>query len=320
MKRWLVISLLAMMALSFVGCQNSTTADSDTSVNSIESTVPVTESQIKNDIYNLYDYENDEVFYVEKMDLNDKLSALCTTYEFSFLSDGYQIKAYISIPMESIKSQQPCKCILHNRGGHYNYGSLDYEYVSLVCAYTGRAVVACEIRGDNGSEGYDQFGGDELHDVFKLIDLCEDRFKFIDMNDFCVMGVSRGGMTAYMTARQDKRVKKLVVFSGVSDLFDCYDEREEKMKQVLRDCIGGSPEELPDEYKNRSAVYWADEITIPVLLIHSKGDTKVSFAQAEKMYDLLKDHTDCTFISHDDDLHGIHEDDIPKVIEWLENK
>ena len=38
------------------------------------------------------------------------------------------------------------------------------------------------------------------------------------------------------------------------------------------------------------------------------------------MYELLKDHTDCTFISHDDDLHGIHEDDIPKVIEWLENK
>ena len=163
MKKLFALSLSAVMALSFVGCQNSTTADSDTSVNSIESTVPVTESQIKNDIYNLYDYENDEVFYVEKMDLNDKLSALCTTYEFSFLSDGYQIKAYIAIPMESIKSQQPCKCILHNRGGHYNYGSLDYEYVSLVCAYTGRAVVACEIRGDNGSEGYDQFGGDELH-------------------------------------------------------------------------------------------------------------------------------------------------------------
>ena len=167
---------------------------------------------------------------------------------------------------------------------------MDYEYVSLVCAYTGRAVVACEIRGDNGSEGYDQFGGDELHDVFKLIDLCEDRFKFIDMNDFCVMGVSRGGMTAYMTARQDKRVKKLVVFSGVSDLFDCYDEREEKM------------------------------INIPVLIVHSKGDERVPFEQAQKMYDLLKDHTDCTFISHDDDLHGIHEDDIPKVIEWLENK
>ena len=84
--------------------------------------------------------------------------------------------------------------------------------------------------------------------------------------------------------------------------------------------IGGSPEEMPEEYEKRSAVYWADEINIPVLIIHSKGDEKVSFEQAQKMYELLKDHTDCTFITHDDDLHGIHEDDIPKVIEWLENK
>ncbi len=316
MKKFPSITLSAVMALSMAGCGTA----ENTSVNSTDNTPSAVESSAVNDIYNLYDYENDEVFYVDKLDLNDQLSAVCTTYEFSFLSDGYQIKAYIAIPMESIKSQQPCKCILHNRGGHYNYGSLDYEYVSLVCAYTGRAVVACEIRGDNGSEGYDQFGGDELHDVIKLIDLCENHFKFVDMNDFCVMGVSRGGMTAYMTARQDKRVKKLVVFSGVSDLFDCYDKREEKMKQVLIDCIGGSPEELPEEYEKRSAVCWADEINIPVLIVHSRGDERVPFEQAQKMYELLKDHTDCTFISHDDDLHGIHEDDIPKVIEWLENK
>ena len=316
MKKFLSITLSAVMALSMAGCGTA----ENTSVNSTDNTPSAVESSAVNDIYNLYDYENDEVFYVDKLNLNDRLSAVCTTYEFSFLSDGYQIKAYIAIPIESIKSQQPCKCILHNRGGHYNYGSLDYEYVSLVCAYTGRAVVACEIRGDNGSEGYDQFGGDELHDVFKLIDLCEDRFKFIDMNDFCVMGVSRGGMTAYMTARQDKRIKKIIVCSGIADLFQSYEEREDGMKQVLRDCIGGSPEEMPEEYEKRSAVYWADEINIPVLIVHSKGDERVPFEQAQKMYELLKDHTDCTFISHDDDLHGIHEDDIPKVIEWLENK
>ena len=316
MKKFISGILSFIIALSILGCQNENLSDSEISVDLSS----IIESSVEENIFDMYAYENDEVFYVDEIELRDDLAEKCKTYEFNFLSDGYQIKAYISIPMESIKSQQPCKCILHNRGGHYNYGSLDYEYVSLVCAYTGRAVVACEIRGDNGSEGYDQFGGDELHDVFELIDLCEDRFKFIDMNDFCVMGVSRGGMTAYMTARQDKRVKKLIVFSGVSDLFDCYDEREEKMKQVLIDCIGGSPQEMPEEYEKRSAVYWADEINIPVLIIHSKGDEKVSFEQAQKMYELLKDHTDCTFITHDDDLHGIHEDDIPKVIEWLENK
>ena len=288
MKKFISGILSFIIALSILGCQNENLSDSEISVDLSS----IIESSVEENILDMYAYENDEVFYVDEIELRDDLAEKCKTYEFNFLSDGCQIKAYISIPMESIKSQQPCKCILHNRGGHYNYGSLDYEYVSLVCAYTGRAVVACEIRGDNGSEGYDQFGGDELHDVFKLI----------------------------VTARQDKRVKKLIVFSGVSDLFDCYDEREEKMKQVLIDCIGGSPQEMPEEYEKRSAVCWADEINIPVLIVHSRGDERVPFEQAQKMYELLKDHTDCTFITHDDDLHGIHEDDIPKVIEWLENK
>ena len=118
MKKFLSLTLSAVMALSLTGCGTA----ENTSVNSTDNTPSAVESSAVNDIYNLYDYENDEVFYVDKLDLNDQLSAVCTTYEFSFLSDGYQIKAYIAIPMESIKSQQPCKCILHNRGGHYNYG------------------------------------------------------------------------------------------------------------------------------------------------------------------------------------------------------
>ena len=316
MKKFLSVTLSAVLALSVAGCGTS----GNISVNSTDNTPSAVESSAVNDIYNLYDYENDEVFYVDKLDLNDKLSAVCTTYEFSFLSDGYQIKAYIAIPNENIQSQTPCKCLLYNRGGHYNYGSLNYEYLSTICTYTKRIVVACEIRGDNGSEGYDQFGGDELHDVIKLIDLCENHFKFVDMDDFCTMGVSRGGVTEYMTARQDKRIKKIIVCSGIADLFQSYEEREDGMKQVLRACIGGSPEELPEEYEKRSAVYWADEITVPVLLIHSRGDTKVSFEQAEKMYELLKDHTECTFITYDDDVHGFHEEDILKIIQFLEKQ
>lgn len=313
MKKFLSITLAAVMALSLVSCGSS----GDTSVGSESSVPSAVENSVRN-IYDLYDYENDEVFYVDKMDLDDELAEVCTTYEFSFLSDGYQIKAYMAIPNESIEAQTPCKCLIYNRGGHYDYTPLDYRSVSVICACTKRIVVACEIRGGNGSEGYDRFGGDELHDVIKLTDLCENHFSFVDMDDFCAMGISRGGIATYMSARQDKRVKKIAVLSGICDLFSAYEEREEGMKQVLRDCIGGSPEEMPEEYEKRSALYWADEINIPVLLIHSKGDSKVPFAQVEKMYEKLKDHTDCTFIVHDDDLHDLHEEDIPKIVEWLQ--
>ena len=313
MKKFLSVTLAAVMALSLVSCGSS----GDISVNPESSTPSAVENSVRN-IYDLYDYENEEIFYVDKMQLDSELAEVCTTYEFSFLSDGYQIKAYMAIPNESIEAQTPCKCLIYNRGGHYNYGSLDYRSVSVICAGTKRIVVACEIRGGNGSEGYDRFGGDELHDVIKLTDLCENHFSFVDMDDFCAMGISRGGIATYMSARQDKRVKKIAVLSGICDLFNAYEEREEKMQQVLRDCIGGSPEEMPEEYEKRSALYWADEINIPVLLIHSKGDRQVPFSQVEKMYEKLKDHTDCTFIVHDDDLHDLHDEDIPKIVEWLQ--
>ena len=313
MKKFLSVTLAAVMALSLVSCGSS----GDISVNPESSTPSAVENSVRN-IYDLYDYENDEVFYVDKMNLDGELAKVCTTYEFSFLSDGYQIKAYMAIPNESMEAQKPCKCLIYNRGGHYNYGSLNYKSLSSICAATKRIVVGCEIRGDNGSEGYDQFGGDELHDVIKLIDLCENHFSFIDMDDFAAIGVSRGGIATYMSARQDKRIQKIIVLSGMADLFKGYEEREEQMKQLLHDCIGGTPEEMPEEYEKRSAVYWADEIKIPVLIVHSRGDEKVSFGQAEQMYEKLKDHTECSFIIHDDDLHEIHEEDIPKIVEWLE--
>ncbi len=347
MKKLLAISLLAVMALSFVGCQNSSSdnnssessevsntsvaASSDNSTtdeageSSLQSSLGNSESDGRLDFTS---YESDDVFYIEKVDYSDgdasyqsELESKCETYEFYFNSDDYQIKAYISIPTAVIESQEPCKCLLYNRGGHWNYGSLSADMLAYMCAVTGRVVVACEIRGGNDSGGIDQFGGDELNDVFRLIDLCENKFSFVDMDDFCVLGVSRGGIETYMTAREDKRVKKIIVAGGASDLISLYNERED-MQEMLRGCIGGTPEEKPEEYEKRSAVYWADEIEIPVLIIHSKGDPKVKYeTNAEALYEKLKDSTDCTFISHDDDYHGINpsadSEDIPQILRFL---
>ena len=348
MEKFLAVFFSALITLSFAGCQNSetdndNTSESSVSEKSVESSIDEptensvqslvesgTESSSDNDGFDFMSYESNDVFDIGKTELfvgdanyRKSLERRCKTYEFYFLSDGYNIKAYISIPTDSIEFGKKCKCLLYNRGGRWNYGSLSADQLAFMCAATGRVVVGCEIRGGNSSEGVDKFGGEELHDVFKLIDLCEKKFSFVDMDDFCVMGESRGGMMTYMTARQDKRVKKIIVGGGISDLLSCYDERED-MQQVLHDCIGGTPEEKADEYKNRSAVYWADEIKIPVLIIHSKGDSQAKYeTQAEALYEKLKDSTKCTLISHDDDYHGVNSDeqsgDIDEILKFLDN-
>lgn len=62
MKKFLSITLAAVMALSLAGCGNS----GDTSVSLESSTPSAVESSVKN-IFDMYDYENDEVFYTHDL-------------------------------------------------------------------------------------------------------------------------------------------------------------------------------------------------------------------------------------------------------------
>ena len=269
------------------------------------------------DIYRFEDYESSELFDIVKVELKDSYAALCTSYKFTYLSDGLKIKGYISFPASAVKSQEKRKCILYNRGGNRDYGALEDDETAKFCIASDRIVIASQYRGGGGSEGEDRFGGDDMHDVIRLIDFCERDFPFADMEDFCVAGASRGGMMTYLAAKQDSRVKRIIAVGAVSDLFQSYEARDD-MKEVLRETIGYTPEEAPEEYEKRSAIFWSEEIKVPVLLIHSTGDKMVSYQQTQALYEKLKDVTDCTLITHDDDVHGFHEEDAEAIRDWLE--
>lgn len=349
MKKYLAAALAALVLLT-AACQNNDTQNSksdksiassssvstaserkdseSSAVSSVESSGKTSESDKTDpdDIFNFYNYQSDDVFDIGKADLSGDISeesvknaeSLCMTYKFKFYSDDYRIKAYISIPKKCIEEQKPCKAIIYCRGGNSNLDILHPAQITAFSLYTGRVTIGCELRGCNGTEGLDQFGGDELNDVIKLIDLCQKNFSFIDMDDLCVAGISRGGLMTYMAARRDERVKKALVISGVSDLIATFNEREEKMINVLITDIGGTPEEMPEEYKKRSALYWAEEIKIPVMIIHSTGDKRADYeTQALKIAEKLKKTTDCTFITHEDDYHGLQKVDLPAINDFL---
>lgn len=300
-----------MAAIVFSACSENSIVKNQESVSE---TAVATE---KTNIYDMENYENSEVFGFVKVNQGGKYDGFCTTYKFNYLSDGLKIEGYLSIPLSVEKTQKPGKCVMFNHGGNRDYGKLENNTLAPICAVCDRIVIASQYRGCGGSEGEDHFGGDDLNDVIKLIDLCEKHFSFIDMDDFCVAGSSRGGVMTYPAARKDSRIKRIIALSALCDLFEAYEDRDD-MKTVLKETIGFTPEEKPEEYKERSAVYWADEIKIPVLMFHAKQDKQVPYSQAEKLYEKLKDNTDCTFITYDDDTHGIvHEKDYQTIRDWL---
>lgn len=197
-------------------------------------------------------------------------------------------------------------------------GFLTGEEMAAMCVASNRVVIGSQYRGADGSEGKDEFGGADLKDVTALMDLCETEFRFVNIDNLCMVGISRGGMMSYLTAREDDRVKGIVAVSAVTDLAASYNERED-MRNILHAAIGGSPEELPEEYAKRSAVNFAQELDVPVFIIHSKNDALVSYTQAKAMHELLKDTKHgCTMITHLDDVHGFHTEDVESIVQWID--
>jgi dipeptidyl aminopeptidase/acylaminoacyl peptidase len=167
------------------------------------------------------------------------------------------------------------------------------EIIPLVEA--GYVTAASQYRGNGGSEGHEDFGGNDVHDVLNLITLLKS-LSYVDPNRIGMMGGSRGGMMTYIALKLEtlagrSDIKAAVTVGGISDLFRWDQEAGAKYQfdSVLwRPLIGATPAEAPDKFIERSAVYWPDMINAPLLLLHGDADQSVSVAHTLTLADLLR--------------------------------
>lgn len=238
-------------------------------------------------------------------------------YRFYYECDSLQIEGYMSIPLHLLEEPGSKPCLIYNHGGNRDFGALNGSE-TLAWAYSLDMIcIASNYRGCGGSEGEDGFGGEDVNDVLGLIDICANA-DFLDPEQINMLGVSRGGMMTYEVLRRDDRVHRAAVTGGMADASAVYEARDD-MKKVFLELVGGTPENMPEEYERRSAVCWADEIDTPLLIIHAKGDVKVEYGQAEVLAsELEKYHKEYLFLSYDDNLHaGIHQEDMETVRSWF---
>lgn len=274
----------------------------------------------KDNLWDIGQYENNkDIISIEKLDLGQVMpeGVAVSTYKVTYQVDDCTVVSYLSVPNACIEEQTAYPCIIYNRGGNRDYGANQPEYIAYLAESSGKIIFASQYRGVDGGTGTEEFGGSDLKDVLKLIDFCEE-FAFVNMEQLYMMGESRGGMMTYMACREDSRIKKAVIISGIADAVMSYEERAD-MEQVLKKLIGGTPKNEPMEYEKRSAVSWADEIRCPVLIIHSKLDEQVSFEQARKMVVALEEAgKEYKFVSYEDGVHGLHPEDFSIIMEWCQ--
>jgi dipeptidyl aminopeptidase/acylaminoacyl peptidase len=154
------------------------------------------------------------------------------------------------------------------------------QYLSY-WASKGYVVVATQYRGNGGSEGTETYGGKDIDDVLNLIKWGE-QLPYVNHQQKVALGYSRGGMMTYLTMKNGVKFDAVVVQSGITDMFQFYDQRGPEMKQVLRTIVG-DPAQYPERYKSRSVVYWSDKVNSPLLILQGDHDRKVHHTQAEKL-------------------------------------
>ncbi len=216
---------------------------------------------------------------------------IVSCYAFDYPSGGNTVKGYAAVPNEVLTGEtEKMPLLVVCRGGNGEYGKFTLDSVRQAFASYARMgyiVVASQYPGVAGGTGEDNFGGEsDVGSVNDLIDLIKSTGK-VDEERIFLYGGSRGGMMACMVARQRDDIAGATIQSGCGDLALNCELRDPSFGEMVARRVGGTPEELPQAYRDRSPRYWADEISCPLLIIHGKKDERVPFACIQPFLDAL---------------------------------
>lgn len=238
--------------------------------------------------------------------------------------DGFMVKP-VGIPPEG-----GWPVIIFNHGGNADIGEVRFPYIAMrlfPLVDDGFIVMGSQYRGTriggipNPDRLRDEFGGADVRDVLSLISIAE-KMPEADAARVGMWGISRGGMMAFLAARGDDRIGAMVVEATPTDLLLGLENRPD-MATVFETWIPGFQENPDAVLKDRSVMYWLDELkpTMPILIIHGAEDGRVDPIQATNLAEALevlgRPHK---LVIYEDDAHGIrihHREFIQEIREWF---
>lgn len=198
--------------------------------------------------------------------------------EVTYKVDNLNIKALMMTPNNSNAIK---RIVVYLRGGKGQVGRVRAaRLMQFADEYT--LVVGPYYRGNNGSEGKDEFYRGDLNDVTELIRLLHDKYPlaFIHM-----VGFSRGGLQGLLTF-QDLPVNSYIIWGGVSDIHLMYEERVD-LRGMLRRMVG-HPKKDKEAYDQRNALKGISADSPPILIVHGGKDRQVGIHQAYDLEEKLK--------------------------------
>ena len=228
--------------------------------------------------------------------------------DISYSSDGIPVRGLLIKPRRPGRRKWPA--IVFNRGGTGDYGRIAnygascqqeddsclYRVSLYLLAKAGFVVIASDYRFHGPTGRRDEWGGVDVDDVLNIIPTVKS-LDFVDPERVYMFGQSRGGTMTYIALKRGAPVKAAAVIAGPSDLTrdtktfihgDWFTNGNEWFDGAAK--VWPDYEHLADdEYRSRSAIAWADQINVPILIMQSRTDTLVPVTQSLKIAAALQE-------------------------------
>lgn len=253
----------------------------------------------------------EEFMYIDSIDI----------YIITYLSDGLKINGFLAKP----KASGSYPCVIFNRGGNRDFGALTVAsavHTLGSLAKEGYVVIASQYRGNGGSEGVEEFGGQDVNDVLILPEVLKE-VSGADPDNIGMFGWSRGGMMTYLALKQTDRIKAAVVGGAVSNAFESIQDRPVMETGVMAELIPDYKQNKEFELTKRSAVKWADQLSkdVPILVLHGNADWRVKVNQSYEMaIELDKHRIPYRLVVFEGGDHGLsdHSDEVnEQIVRWF---
>jgi dipeptidyl aminopeptidase/acylaminoacyl peptidase len=212
-------------------------------------------------------------------------------------ADGPEVEAWVIRPL-GFEPGRRYPVLLNVHGGPFSqYGNRFFDEFQ-VFAGAGYVVIYANPRGSSGySEEWGRairgpvaegpgWGTVDFEDLMAVVDEALERFDFCDPDRLGVLGGSYGGyMTSWIVGHSDRfraacserSCNNFVLEGGSADI-----------GWAFKGEIGAHWFEAPDVYLKISPATYAENITTPLLILHSEDDLRCPIAHAEDLFAILR--------------------------------
>lgn len=226
---------------------------------------------------------------------------LTKPYSFFSMFSGIDEKAIVpqtftyqkypgdDLQMDFYSIQNPCKkpCVVVVHGGSWSGGD-DKQLPELNSYLARRGYQVASIDYRLAPEYKNPLPIEDVKSAINYLKTNSEKLQ-IDTNNFVLLGRSAGAQIALLAAYtlKNENIKGVIDYYGPADMIWGYAAPSNPLvlnsHQVMEDYLGGTYNQVPENYAASSPILFATAQSVPTLLIHGKNDVLVSYQHSVRL-------------------------------------